>query len=278
MVSPLKSVALVPVMRASFVEGVDFTKRAAVITGAGGGMGLQISRDLLRLGADVLMLDVKARPDGIDDGPGEAVYLPTDITDEAAVASAINGFFAKTGRLDYLGNIAGLNMWDLDGSVVDGQREAWDRTIDVNVTAMRHTLRHAIPLMIRSGGGSAVQVSSIQCVRGDPMPQDAYQVSKAGVLALSRSIAIQFAEKGIRSNAILPGVVVTPMQARLDNNAEMRHRVEDLVPLRRIGDAQDIANLCLFLFSDLSSYITGTEIVPDGGMLALPPYAALAKA
>ncbi|MDZ4735163.1 MAG: SDR family NAD(P)-dependent oxidoreductase [Rhodospirillaceae bacterium] len=265
-------------MGASFVKGVDFTKRAAVITGAGGGMGLQISRDLLRLGADVLMLDVKARPEGIDDGPGKAIYVPADITDEAAVASAINGFFARTGRLDYLGNIAGLNMWDLDGSVVDGHREAWDRTIDVNVTAMRHTLRHAIPLMIRSGGGSAVQVSSIQCVRGDPMPQDAYQVSKAGVLALSRSIAIQFAEKGIRSNAILPGVVVTPMQARLDNNAEMRHRVEDLVPLRRIGDAQDIANLCLFLFSDLSSYITGTEIVADGGMLALPAYAALAKA
>ena len=265
-------------MCASFVEGVDFTGRSAVVTGAGGGMGLQVSRELLRLGADVLMLDVKPRPDAVDDAGNRAVYVPTDITDEAAVAAAIDGFFRKTGRLDFLGNIAGLNMWDLDGSVVDGQRAAWDRTIDVNLTAMRHTLRYAVPLMIRSGGGSAVQVSSIQCVRGDPMPQDAYQVSKAGVLALSKSIAIQFAADGIRSNAILPGVVVTPMQARLDNNNDMRTMVVDMIPLRRLGDAQDIANLCVFLFSDLSSFITGAEIVADGGMLALPPYAALAKA
>jgi NAD(P)-dependent dehydrogenase (short-subunit alcohol dehydrogenase family) len=95
---------------------------------------------------------------------------------------------------------------------------------------------------------------------------------------LSKSIAIQFAADGIRSNAILPGVVVTPMQARLDNNNDMRTKVVDMIPLRRLGHAQDIANLCVFLFSDLSSFITGTEIVADGGMLALPPYAALAKA
>jgi 3-oxoacyl-[acyl-carrier protein] reductase len=264
-------------MVASFLDHLDFSGRAALVTGAGGGMGLKVAQDLLKLGADVLMLDLKPRPDGIDEGSGKAIYATTDITDEKAVAAAIESFVRRTGRLDFVGNIAGLNMWDRDGSIVDGQREAWDRTIDVNVTAMRHTLRHAIPLMIRSGGGSAVQVSSIQCVRGDPMPQDAYQVSKAGVLALSRSVAIQFAAKGIRSNAILPGVVTTPMQARLDNNAPMRDLVADLIPLRRLGDTQDIANLCIFLFSELSSFITGTEIVIDGGMLAVPPYAALAK-
>jgi 3-oxoacyl-[acyl-carrier protein] reductase len=265
-------------MPASFLNRLDFSGRAAVVTGAGGGMGLAVASDLLRLGADVLMLDLKSRPDGLDGGPGEAVYVPTDITDESAIAAAISGFVKRKRRLDFLGNIAGLNMWARDGSIVDGQREAWDRTIDVNLTAMRHTLRHAIPAMIETGGGSTVHVSSIQCVRGDPMPQDAYQVSKAGVLALSRSVAIQFAGKGIRSNAILPGVVTTPMQARLDNNADMRELVAGMVPLGRIGETQDIANLCLFLFSDLSSYITGTEIVIDGGMLAVPPYAALAKA
>lgn len=264
-------------MIASFLDRLDFSGRAALITGAGGGMGLTVAQDLLKLGADVLMLDLKPQPDELPDGPGKAVYAQTDITDETAVAAAIERFVRGTGRLDFVGNIAGLNMWHRDGSVVDGQREAWDRTIDVNLTAMRHTLRHAIPIMIRSGGGSAVQVSSIQCVRGDPMPQDAYQVSKAGVLALSRSVAIQFADKGIRSNAILPGVVTTPMQARLDNNTDMRNLVADMIPLHRLGDTQDIANLCVFLFSDLSSFITGTEIVIDGGMLAVPPYAALAK-
>ena len=114
-------------------------------------------------------------------------------------------------------------------------------------------------------------------MRGDPTPQDAYQVSKAGVLALSKSIAIQFADSGIRSNAIVPGVIVTPMQARMDNNAAMQDAVKGIVPLRRLGTAQDIANMCLFLFSDLSSYVTGAEMVVDGGLLALPPYAAFAK-
>jgi 3-oxoacyl-[acyl-carrier protein] reductase len=264
-------------MSANFADPVDFTGRTAVVTGAGGGMGLRIAGDLIRLGADVLMLDVKPRPDGIEGGPGKATYNPIDITDEDAVATAIRNFHGLTGRIDFLGNIAGLNLWDLDGSVVDGRRDAWDRTIDVNLTAMRHTLRHAIPLMIAGGGGSAVHVSSIQCMRGDPTPQDAYQVSKAGVLALSKSIAIQFADSGIRSNAIVPGVVVTPMQARMDNNAAMQDAVKGIVPLRRLGTAQDIANMCMFLFSDLSSYVTGAEMVVDGGMLALPPYAAFAK-
>jgi 3-oxoacyl-[acyl-carrier protein] reductase len=265
-------------MAASFLDPLDFSGRAALVTGAGGGMGLKVAQNLLKMGADVLMFDLKPRPEEIDGGPGKATYLSIDITDEQAVAAAIEAFVRRTGRIDFVGNIAGVNMWDRDGSIVDGQREAWDRTIDVNLTAMRHTLRHAIPVMIRSGGGSAVNVSSIQCVRGDPMPQDAYQVSKAGVLALSRSVAIQFADKGIRSNAILPGVVTTPMQARLDNNVDMRNLVSSMVPLQRLGNPQDIANLCVFLFSDLSSFITGTEIVIDGGMLAVPPYAALANA
>lgn len=263
---------------ASFVDGVDFSGRTAVITGAGGGMGLQIARDLLRLGANVLMLDVKDCPDDLDGGPGQATYAQIDITDEDAVAEAIRATAKRTGRLDYLGNVAGLIMWERDGSVVDGQRSAWDRTIDVNLTAMRHTVRHAAPFMIESGGGSIVHFSSIQCLRGDSSPQDAYQVSKAGVLALSRSLAIQFAGNNIRSNAILPGLIWTPMQSRFDDNAKMRGTAERLVPLGRLGQAQDIANACLYLFSDLASYVTGTELIIDGGLLALPPFAAVANA
>jgi 3-oxoacyl-[acyl-carrier protein] reductase len=262
----------------TFVDGIDFSGRSAVITGAGGGMGLRISLDLLRLGADVTMLDVKDAPPALEEFAGRATYVQADIADEAAVEAAIAGAFARTGRLDHLGNIAGINLWDRDGSVVDGQRDAWDRTIDVNITAMRHTVRHAVPKMLKTGGGSMVHVSSIQCVRGDPTPQDAYQVSKAGVLALSRSIAVQFAARNIRSNAILPGVVWTPLQARFDNNAAMREAAARMVPLHRLGTAQDISNACLFLFSELSSFITGTEIVVDGGMLALPPFVGMAEA
>jgi 3-oxoacyl-[acyl-carrier protein] reductase len=263
-------------MAASFVEGCSFAGRSAVITGAGGGMGLQIARDLISLGATVLMLDLKECPERLD-GPGTALYRQLDITDEGAVEAAINELYGKTGRLDCLGNIAGLLLWEDDGSVVDSPRKGWDRAIDVNLTAMRHTVRHCVPLMIQNGGGAMVHVSSIQCMRGDMTPQDGYQVAKAGVLALSRSIAIQFAAQGIRSNAVLPGLVMTPMQARFDNDVEMREAARSLVPIGRLGEAQDLANACLFLLSDVASYITGTELIVDGGLMALPPYGVVAR-
>jgi NAD(P)-dependent dehydrogenase (short-subunit alcohol dehydrogenase family) len=263
-------------MAASFADGAGFEGRAAVITGAGGGMGLQISSDLIALGADVLMLDIKDDP-GVPGGPGRAVYCQLDLIDENAVGEAMTAFHKETGRLDYLGNIAGLLLWEEDKSVVDGSRRGWDRSLEVNLTAVRNTIRHAVPLMLETGGGAMVHVSSIQCMRGDPAPQDAYQAAKAGVLALSRSIAIQYAAKGIRSNAILPGVILTPMQARLDNDRDMRDAAAAMVPLGRLGTPQDLANACLFLLSDLAGYITGVDLTVDGGLMVLPPYGIMAR-
>jgi 3-oxoacyl-[acyl-carrier protein] reductase len=124
--------------------------------------------------------------------------------------------------------------------------------------------------MQKSGGGALVHFSSIQCLRGDDRPQDAYQVAKAGILALSKSIAIQFALQNIRSNVILPGPTESPMQARWQEAPDMKHRTASAVPLGRVGTPEDMAEACRFLLSDRAAYITGTELIVDGGMMARP--------
>jgi NAD(P)-dependent dehydrogenase (short-subunit alcohol dehydrogenase family) len=124
--------------------------------------------------------------------------------------------------------------------------------------------------MKRMGGGAMVHISSIQCLRGDPVPQDAYQASKAGLIALSKSLAIQYAKDGIRSNALLPGPTLSPMQARWEDKPDVQARVSARIPLGRLGTVQDQANACLFLLSDKAAYITGTELIVDGGVTALP--------
>jgi NAD(P)-dependent dehydrogenase (short-subunit alcohol dehydrogenase family) len=129
------------------------------------------------------------------------------------------------------------------------------------------TSRAAAPLMRESGGGAMVHVSTIQWMRGDLKPQDAYQASKAAVSAVSRSLAMQLAGDGIRSNTICPGPTMTPMQARWDKDEASRKAVADYVPLRRIGTPGDMAQACLFLLSDAASFITGIDLIVDGGLL-----------
>lgn len=172
-----------------------FAGRTAVVTGAGGGMGLQIARDLLAAGAKVTGIDVKERPAELE-GAG---YVQGDVSDEGFVDRAIGGAFAETGRLDYLVNAAGVLWFGRDRSLLDVELEVWNRVIAIKLTGCMLSARHAIPLMRKSGGGAMVHFSSTQCLRGDDQPQDAYQVAKAGILALSKSIAIQFAKDKIRS-------------------------------------------------------------------------------
>ena len=243
-----------------------FTGRTAVVTGAGGGMGLQIASDLLAAGATVAGIDVKDRPDALDD----ALYHQGDVSDQGFVAEAIGNAYAETGRLDYLVNAAGVLWFGRDRSLVEIELETWNRVIAINLTGCMLSARHAIPLMQKSGGGALVHFSSTQCLRGDDQPQDAYQVAKAGILALSKSIAIQFAKDNIRSNVILPSATESPMQARWEKDPELKRRTAASVPLGRVGTTQDMANACLFLLSEQASFITGTELLVDGGRMALP--------
>jgi len=240
----------------------EFAGKGALVTGAAGGMGLQIARDLAAAGARVTGLDLQPRPEGL------AHYVQGDVADETAVAHAASE--AARDGLDYLVNAAGVLWFDRDRSLLDIEIEVWERVIRINLTGCMLAARHAIPLMRARGGGAMVHFSSTQCLRGDDRPQDAYQVAKAGILALSKSIAIQCAGDHIRSNVILPSATESPMQARWRADPEMKRKTAAGIPLGRVGTTQDMADACLFLLSDRASFITGTELLVDGGRMALP--------
>ena len=246
---------------------MGFTGKSALVTGAGGGMGLAIAKALLAEGAHVALVDLKPPPEDLGKN---ALYLQGDVSDEAFVADAFARTHKAAGRLDYLVNAAAVLWFDRDKSAVEMTVADWNRIMAINLTAAMLTVRHAVPLMKRAGGGAMVHVSSIQYLRGDPKPQDAYQASKAGLVALSKSMAIQYARDGIRSNALLPGPTMSPMQARWDGKPETQARVAERIPLGRLGTVEDQANACLFLLSDQAAYITGIELIVDGGVTAMP--------
>ena len=145
----------------------------------------------------------------------------------------------------------------------------WDEVLRINLTAAMIAARVALPHMRRTGG-AMVHVSSTQCYRGDGRPQDAYQVSKAGLLALSKSIAVQFAAEGVRSNVVVPGPTRSPLQRRWDVDPNAEHAVAASIPLGRVGSTADLAEAILFLLSDRAAWITGVELIVDGGLLARP--------
>jgi len=245
----------------------DFSGKSAFVTGAGGGMGLAAATNLLQAGADVTLFDLKEAPDELPKG---ARYVQGDVSNNAAVAAAIGAQAEAAGRLDYLINAAGVLWFENDRSAVDMDLDVWDRVFAINLKSVVHTVRHAVPLMKQSGGGAMVHISTIQCLRGDTQPQDAYQASKAGMVALSKSVAIQFAADNIRSNVIFPGPTLTPMQQRWRDDPAKGEMIADYVPLKRLGTPQDMANACLFLLSNAAAFVTGTELTVDGGMTAMP--------
>lgn len=246
---------------------MSFADKVAVIAGAGGGMGLAIANALIAEGTHVVLADVKPEPDTIASGPGKHLYIQGDLTDEAFVKSAIDEAVSQYGGLDFLVNTAGVLWFDRDKSVTDMDMDVWDQVMAINVKSFALTARHAIPHMKTRGGGAMVHFSSVDATGGDAPSQDAYGASKAAVIRLAKSLAIQFAGDNIRSNVILPGGTLSPMQERWDDEAA-RERAAGFVPMGRLGTTDDMANACLFLLSDEASYITGVELPVDGGITA----------
>jgi 3-oxoacyl-[acyl-carrier protein] reductase len=243
----------------------DFKGKAAVVTGAGGGMGEAIAFAMAEAGAVVTAIDIKPCPVSLS-AYSTVTFAQGDLRDQAFVEKTIAATFERSGRLDFLANAAGVLLFGRDKSLLDMDLKVWDEVLDINLRSIILTSRAAAPFMRRGGGGSMVHFSTIQWMRGDLKPQDAYQASKAAVSAVSRSLAMQLAADRIRSNTICPGPTLTPLQARWDT-AELRQQVADYVPLGRIGTARDMANAALFLLSEASAYITGIDLVVDGGVL-----------
>jgi NAD(P)-dependent dehydrogenase (short-subunit alcohol dehydrogenase family) len=244
----------------------DFSGKSAVVTGAGGGMGEAVSVALAKAGAKVTAIDVKEAPKSLAALSDRVTFERGDLRNAEFVQKAIADTHKRNGRLDYLANVAGVLLFARDKSLLDIDMATWDEVMAINVTSMVLTSRVAVPLMRKSGGGSMVHFSSIQWMRGDPQPQDAYQASKAAMSAISRSLAMQLAADRIRSNTICPGPVLTPLQARW-NTDDIKRKVASFVPLNRIGTPEDMANSTLFLLSDAASFITGIDLVVDGGVL-----------
>lgn len=249
---------------------MSFAGKAAIVTGAAGGMGLNVVRDLLVAGASVTGIDVKPGALPLDDPGGRLRYVRADLTDDVAIEAAVRAAYDASGRLDYLVNAAGVLWFGRDRSLVEIDLEVWDEVLAIDLKSVVHVTRHAVPLLRRTGGGAMVHVSSTQCLRGDDKPQDAYQAAKAAIIALSKSLAIQLAPDGIRSNVLVPGPTESPMQARWEEAPELRAATARAIPLGRVGTTQDMADAILFLLSDRASFITGTELIVDGGLLARP--------
>ncbi|MBT7506443.1 MAG: SDR family oxidoreductase [Rhodospirillales bacterium] len=247
---------------------MSFQDKVAFVAGAGGGMGLAIANSLISAGCHVGMADVKPSPDDIIPGPGQSLYHEGNLTDDAFVQSSITDTVNAFGKLDYLVNTTGVLWFDHDKSVVDMDMDVWDQVMAINLKSFALTSRHAIPHMQKNGGGAMVHFSSVDATGGDAPSQDAYGASKAGVIRLAKSLAIQYAGDGIRSNVILPGGTMSPIQERWQGNEDAQSRAAGFVPLGRLGTTENMSDACLFLLSDAACYITGVELPVDGGITA----------
>ena len=184
--------------------------------------------------------------------------------------SYIDSFYQKNKSIDYLVNTTGVLWFNKDVSAVDINSDIWDKVFEINLKSMMYLSQLIVPKMRKNKFGSMVHISSVDALSGDDKPQDAYGASKAAMIRLSKSFAIQFASNNIRSNVILPGPIETRMQIRWKKNPKAKKNLEKFIPLNRVGKPEDISNASVFLLSDQASYITGTELIVDGGLTSKP--------
>ena len=242
----------------------------AIVTGASGGMGLEISKMLSENNINVLMLDIQNPSKSFLAENINCTYKKVDVTNLRKLKSIIQKYFKENKSIDYLINTTGVLWFNKDVSAADIKPEVWDKVFNINLKSMMHLSKIIIPLMKKNDFGSMVHISSVDALSGDDKPQDAYGASKAAMIRLSKSLAIQFASNNIRSNIILPGPIETGMQKRWKKNPKAKKNLEKFIPLQRVGKPQDISNACMFLLSDQANYITGTEIIVDGGITSKP--------
>jgi NAD(P)-dependent dehydrogenase (short-subunit alcohol dehydrogenase family) len=221
-----------------------------------------------REGAKVVVADVlEAEGRKVADGLGKAgLFVRLDVTSEPGWAQAIAAAQSTFGKLDILVNNAGVSgTFDPDTL----STSAWDRLMDVNAKGVFLGMKHAIPLMVGAGGGAIVNISSVSGFVGQVGIHMAYNASKGAVRLMTKSAAVQYARKGIRVNSVHPGVLPAMRSSKATADPAFRARMLSGVPMGREGRVEEVAHAVLFLASDEASYITGTELVVDGGWLAI---------
>ena len=248
---------------------LNFSGRTALITGGSGGIGLSIVKKLIDNKIKVIILDIN--------NPDKKILLnqlvefkKTDLSNNKNLQSSLKEIKKKYKKIEYVINAAGVLWFDRDVGLEKISLSTWEKVLSINLNSIVIVLQSILPLMKKNKFGSIVHISSIDALSGDDKPQDAYGASKAALLRLSKSISIQYASKNIRSNSILPGPIETPMQKRWKQNPESKKNLSKAIPLGRVGKPVDIANSTIFFLSDESSFITGTELIVDGGLTARP--------
>jgi NAD(P)-dependent dehydrogenase (short-subunit alcohol dehydrogenase family) len=246
--------------------------KVALITGGGSGMGMIASKLFALEGAMVVLSDVnddaaQETAAAIAADGGEAIALHADVSSEDDARAMIDAAVNRFGRLDVLYNNAGVMLAE-DGSVDSTEAAIWDTTLAVNVKGVAFGCKYGIPAMIASGGGSIINVASFVAWLGAATSQTAYTASKGAVLAMTREIAVEYARRGIRCNALCPGPIDTPMLRELLSDPVRRQRRMVHIPMGRLGQAEELAKAALFLASDDSSFMTGSSLIVDGGITA----------
>ena len=245
--------------------------KVTIITGAGGGMGRVAASMFAREGARVVVAEYgeaagQETVDLIRAEGGEASFVKVDVSREADARAMVDHAVATYGRLDCLYNNAGI-MPEADHSVTDTEVDVWDQVMAVNVRGVFLGCKYAVPAMEAGGGGSIINIASFVALLGCSVPQDAYTASKGAVLSLTRSLAVQFGPKGIRSNAICPGPVETPllMDWLVKDEAAKQLRLARN-PTGRFGKPEEIVHMAIYLASDESRWTNGASLVVDGGI------------
>lgn len=252
--------------------------KVAIVTGGASGIGEACAVTLAREGASVLITDIddtlgKGVVDRITKAGGKAHYLRHDVRDEAGWPGIVADAEKRYGRLDIMVANAGIGIMSPIATMTLAD---WQRQQAINLDGVFLSIKHSIPAMKRVGGGSIVLMSSVAGLRGAP-GLAAYSATKGGVRLLAKSVALEHAADSIRCNSVHPGIIATPIWEKIPTGAEgnrrnapidPRERAAATVPLPRVGEAQDIANGVLFLCTDAGNYITGQELVIDGGMTA----------
>lgn len=246
--------------------------KVTLITGAAGGIGRETAVLFAAEGAKIVVVDVNDEGGAetvamIEEAGGAAVYQHADVSVVDDCRAMIERAESEYGRLDVLFNNAGIMLGD-DGDAEQTDEETWDRTMNVNLKGVFFGCKFGIPALRRAGGGAIINTASFVALMGAATPQLAYTASKGGVLAMTRELAVIHARENIRVNALCPGPLKTELLMNFLDTEEKRQRRLVHVPMGRFGLAGEIARAALFLASDDSSYMTGSELVVDGGITA----------
>ncbi|HET7707657.1 MAG TPA: glucose 1-dehydrogenase [Thermoanaerobaculia bacterium] len=243
--------------------------KVALITGGGSGIGKASCLLFAREGAKVVAVDLKketAEATAKEIGANARAFA-ADVSKAKDAEGMIRFAEEQFGKLDIVFNNAGVFHPD-DDSVTNTSEEIWDMVININLKGVFLGCKYAVPALLRAGGGSIINTASFVAVMGAATPQIAYTASKGGVLAMTREIAVEFARKNIRANALCPGPVETPLLKELLSDPARRQRRLVHIPPGRFGKAEEMANAALFLASDESSFVNGSTFLVDGGITA----------